>query len=52
MYSFQNMIIAHPDIIDRLTKELIKVSDYSTSAASSISRFSDKYREYINIGVK
>lgn len=52
MYSFQDMIIAHPDIIDRLTKELIKVPDYSTSAASAISNFSDKYREYINIGVK
>lgn len=52
MYSFQNMIIAHPEIIDRLTKELINVSNYSTSAASSISDFSNNYREYINIGVK
>lgn len=51
MYRLYDMIIAHPEIIKRLSNELINVSNYSTSAASAISDFSNTYKEYI-IGVK
>ncbi len=48
MYRIHNMIISHPDLIERLAKSIASLSNAATKATSSISSFSESYKEFFN----
>lgn len=47
MYRLHDMIVAHPDIIRKITESLLDLSNASTFATASISNLSENYRNYI-----
>lgn len=47
MYRIHDMIVAHPDLIKKLSEAMMDISSAATHASTSIANFSNSYKEYI-----